>query len=344
MTWLTGWNKRKQITVTGSTAGAQSDYQMEFTVNQGSGADSAGIVYLGGNILSTFNDLRFTKSDGTTTLYYWIESITGTSPNEIATVWIKLAPFPDTIPISPGTYNFYIYYNNPSATTSVSNGTNTFILFDDFLGSSINPSIWSLYAPGYSSGPGTITVSNSVVMITGSTNTWWALASRNVPTINIPFKIEYLAKCINGTNGSYEVGACDPSTGFGHDSMQFSTSGSVCYSTVNNTVETRDPSPTPEYTSWTRLGMDVRSGSVDFYVNGSLVHTNTTNIPDEAMGARFMAAQRVGTVYVDWVHISKYVFPEPTTYIGGEEVSTTTIYSVSIYPCETPCRTGICTW
>ena len=132
MTWLTGWNRRKPITVTGSTSGAQSDYQMKLIVNQASGTDSAGIVNLGGNVLTTFNDLRFTKSDGNTILNYWIESITGTTPNQTATVWIKLAPYPDTIPY-PGTYNFYIYYSNSSASIG-SNGINTFAFFDDFSG------------------------------------------------------------------------------------------------------------------------------------------------------------------------------------------------------------------
>ena len=60
---------------------------------------------------TSFADLRFTKSDGSTLLDYWIEFITGTSPNLIAKVWIELAPSPDTIPASPGTYTFYIYYS-----------------------------------------------------------------------------------------------------------------------------------------------------------------------------------------------------------------------------------------
>lgn len=146
MTWLTGWNRRKLITVNGSTAGAQSDYQMKLTVNQSSGTDSTGVVYLGGNVLSTFNDLRFTKSDGSTPLNYWIESIVGTTPNQTSIVWIKLAPSPNTIPVSPGTYSFYIYYNNSSATTSVSSGTNTFNFFSTSLWGYTGPTFGTNYA------------------------------------------------------------------------------------------------------------------------------------------------------------------------------------------------------
>ena len=40
MSWLTGWNRRKLITVHGSTSGALSDYQMKLTVHQAGGADS----------------------------------------------------------------------------------------------------------------------------------------------------------------------------------------------------------------------------------------------------------------------------------------------------------------
>jgi hypothetical protein len=142
MTWLIGWNRRKQLTVNGSSAGSQSDYQMKLTVNQSNGTDSAGVVYLGGNVQTTFNDLRFAKSDGTTLLPYWIESITGTTPNQVATVWIKLAPSPDTISVSPGTYNFYIYYSNTGA-SSATNGIDTFVFFDDFESGTLDTNKWA---------------------------------------------------------------------------------------------------------------------------------------------------------------------------------------------------------
>ncbi len=73
---LSGWDYRKQKTITGTTAGAQTNYQMKLTVYNSTGTDTPGNVYLGGNARSDFGDIRFTKSDGATLLDYWIESYT----------------------------------------------------------------------------------------------------------------------------------------------------------------------------------------------------------------------------------------------------------------------------
>lgn len=75
--------------------------------------------------LSTFNDLRFTTSDGSTLLDYWIESITGTTPNQIATVWVEC----DSIGTEATT--FYLYYGKAGA-SSLSSISDTFIFGDDF--------------------------------------------------------------------------------------------------------------------------------------------------------------------------------------------------------------------
>jgi hypothetical protein len=82
-------------------------------------------VACGGLCATDFDDIRFTKSDGTTLLDYWIESISGTTPNQIATIWIEFDS------IGTGDTTFYMYYGNSGA-AAVSNGANTFIVFDDF--------------------------------------------------------------------------------------------------------------------------------------------------------------------------------------------------------------------
>lgn len=121
--WLTGWSRRKKFTLTGSTDGALTDYQVKLTVYKGSGSDSGSSVYLGGNCEDDFADLRFTSSDGETLLSYWIESYTsGTS----AVVWVKLP----SLPASPDTTDFYIYYDNSGASSAAS-GADTFIIFND---------------------------------------------------------------------------------------------------------------------------------------------------------------------------------------------------------------------
>ncbi len=138
---LPGWDYRKQKNITGTTAGAQTNYQMKLTVYKGSGTDTPGVVYLGGNVRDDFGDLRFTKSDGVTLLDYWIESYTlGVS----AIVWVEI----DYIPASPNNVNIYLYYGNPSA-TSAGSGAATFVLFEDFESGTINPAKWVQHNSNY---------------------------------------------------------------------------------------------------------------------------------------------------------------------------------------------------
>lgn len=135
MGWLSGWNYRKSITLS-RASGAVTNYQMKLLVGESSGATGED-VDCGGFCLSSFNDLRFTTSDGTTLLDYWIESITGTTPNQLATIWIEF----DSIGTSATT--FYMYYGNANA-SAYSNGSNTFIAFDDFEDDTVGqiPSDW----------------------------------------------------------------------------------------------------------------------------------------------------------------------------------------------------------
>lgn len=123
MAWLTGWRYRKSITVS-RASGAVTNYQLKLLLGESSGATGES-VDCEGHCLSSFNDLRFTASDGATLLDYWIESITGTTPNQLATIWVEF----DNIGTDATT--FYMYYGHADA-AAASNGANTFIVFDDF--------------------------------------------------------------------------------------------------------------------------------------------------------------------------------------------------------------------
>jgi hypothetical protein len=123
MAWLTGWTYRKSITLS-RASGAVTNYQMKLLVGESSGATGED-VDCNSHALATFADLRFTTSDGSTLLDYWIESITGTTPNGLATVWIEFDS------IGTGDTTFYMYYGKADA-VDASSGENTFIVFDDF--------------------------------------------------------------------------------------------------------------------------------------------------------------------------------------------------------------------
>lgn len=128
MSWLSGWQYRKSHNINGSSVGAVENYQVRITVHYGSGTDNGEHVYLNGKCRTDFGDIRFTKSDGITELYYWMEKKVD---GDYAVFWVKIP----SIPASPNSVTIYIYYGKDDAVTT-SNGLATWIYFDDFEGDS----------------------------------------------------------------------------------------------------------------------------------------------------------------------------------------------------------------
>ncbi|TXT55664.1 MAG: hypothetical protein BAJATHORv1_30044 [Candidatus Thorarchaeota archaeon] len=119
--WLYDWQCRKSVTIKGSM-GAGNNYQVRFTIHFGSGSDICWDIYLDSQCNSDFSDIRFTDDDGVTLLNYWMEEMT---IGNNAIVWVEIA---DNLDVDQ---TIYLYYGNTAA-ESISNGTATFIAFDDF--------------------------------------------------------------------------------------------------------------------------------------------------------------------------------------------------------------------
>lgn len=130
MAWYNAsWTKRKPITLTGGSSGAQTDYQVKITVTYDT------------DMQVDFDDLRFTESDGTTLLNSWLESkVDSTS----AIVWVETNTPANTVEAT-----IYMYYGNSGVSSAWDIG-DTFIFGDDFMGwdkSSDNP-VLSEYTGG----------------------------------------------------------------------------------------------------------------------------------------------------------------------------------------------------
>lgn len=121
---------RKSHNITGAY-GAGTNYQVKIIAYKATGTDSAGVVYLGTGVQNDFDDVRFTDNDETTSLDFYIAS---TTSGVSAEFWVEVA---DTLTSNA---TIYVYYENASA-TSASNGSNTFLFFDDFSG---DLSKWSI--------------------------------------------------------------------------------------------------------------------------------------------------------------------------------------------------------
>lgn len=170
--WLTNYTKRKPIVI--SSSAAQTDYQVLVTVAYDS------------DMQADFDDLRFTTSDKTTLIDYWIESKTDSS---IARVWVEVPT------IANGNTTIYMYYGN-SSTTSLSNGLNTFPLFDDFSGTMAK----------WTGGNGTVTVSGGKMNMSGGSYNDANAYFRSNQTFIVDVNNSYAAEFMNWTATSVSAG------------------------------------------------------------------------------------------------------------------------------------------
>ncbi|AGB01873.1 DUF2341 domain-containing protein [Methanoregula formicica] len=129
-----------------------SDYQVKFVLYNVTGTDSSENIHLPGIAQPDFDDVRFALSDGTP-LNYWMETPAGI---DNATFWIKVPSIPagyaNTIPVD-------IYYGSATI-SSGADGAATFALFDDFNGSSLDTTKWTVV---YNAGG--ISISNSQLIL-----------------------------------------------------------------------------------------------------------------------------------------------------------------------------------
>ncbi len=310
MSWLTGWKYRKGVMIS-RASDAVTDYQMKVLVGESTGASGYN-VNCSGNIKSDFSDLRFTSGDGITVLNYWIETISGTTPNQLATVWIKF----DSI----GTTDtqFYMYCGNPSATL-FSNGANTFIVFEDFEWGSVNDDL------SISGGSVTWTKEQGIAKIN---NTKFYSGTRSAifteaatpPIYNCPItasnnvSIQFrLYKEAAVTNG--------PNIGQGNGSKVFNIASSPTQ-TLNywdGTTKATGAFLTPD--AWQLVEMNNfnwSGGTFDIWLNGIKVKSGATMASGQTMWGNVFRLSNQGTnvdndIWFDNVIVRNYNATEPVS-------------------------------
>jgi hypothetical protein len=284
------WLYRKAFTLTGSASGAQTNYQIKLTTGYAVGADSGFALFLDSKSQVDFDDLRFTNSTGTVLLDAWLESKTDSST---ATIWVEL----DSIPASPSTAIFYIYYGNPTAASNWS-GVNTFPFFDGFDGAAINTTLWTV--TGVCTEAGGIAIIPSGGILVGKTNFG----------VNYRFRglIAYADNAHSALFGFYNNTAPTNFTVFGANLPTGSVLNSYNYASSVATSANLGNVGHNAYNLW---DIERNSATSDIYIlNGNVVSTLATNVPTVSIAAGFYA---VGiAIGIDWVFIAKYVNPEPT--------------------------------
>ena len=303
MSWLsTDYAYRKSITLSRAT-GEVTDYQMKLLVGESSGASGEN-VDCGGHCLSSFNDLRFTASDGTTLLDYWIESISGETPNKLATVWIKFNT------IGTGATTFYMYYGNAAA-AAVSNGANTFIVFDDFDGAALDAEKWT-------AGGGTIDVANSVASVirASGVDEYFTSVGEFTPPLAARFKVKP-----KHLNTSYGEGAQFRDAGSKRLAAYYSNPGTASFYRAYDAAGTDSNILGDAADTWFIQDFyAIASDNAKFYIDNANEVLITTNVPTAAMYFRFWTGTaNDAQIDVDWFLVRKMAAVEPAWGSWGAE-------------------------
>lgn len=307
MNWLTGWKYRKSITLS-RASGAVTNYQMKILVGESSGA-SGEDVDCGGKCLSSFNDLRFTKADGVTLLDYWIESISGTTPNQLATVWVEF----DSIGTAATT--FFMYYGNDGASAG-SNGDDTFLFFDDFSGASLDTDKWTVFS-------GEVSVADGALVLTGTTGTRAVIESKAGLTQGAAVEVRAKSEANDAFHANHfcTLRQTGDWNNRGADLYGYSTdSNKYCFTTKSAGSSTDFSGNLTDCSTFAKYKVTWLSGSAKAYQNDSLLHENTTNVSAGTQYVTFQEASEAGyNAYIDHVFARKFVATEPAWGSWGSE-------------------------
>ena len=166
--WLSGWQYRKEITITEQSGSTLTDYPVLLTI------DTASLISEG-KMRSDCGDIRFTDENDTLLTYY-LESACNTANTKI---WVKVP----SIPASSST-TIYMYYGNSEA-ESASDIHGKWNIYDDFDGTSLNTSIWDSYTDG-----GSISVSNGQLILTTNNNGEARIATKEVINYTYVYEVK----------------------------------------------------------------------------------------------------------------------------------------------------------
>lgn len=302
------WYRRKKHTVN-QEVGAGTNYQILIKVYKGAGTDgtevvgcvTAGKVYCGGNCQDDFGDIRFTDSTGNELLDYWMEEL---SSGNYALFWVEVSGDLDV-----GNVDIYVYYDTVGATVTTSDGTETFLLFDDFDDGSIGD-IWGTV--------GTPTEAGTEVTINASTEEIYSIATFQYKAMKAKVKV-----AAEAADNSYQIfGFANAAAGTWANTIYFVTYDGDFKVTSGDAVGFEQTSfyNSAYFDSYHLYNVFWKSGQAKCCADGVVVATHTTRVPSIAIPVRIYDYLTVADLKVDWVFVRNYVDPEPThdTW-GGEE-------------------------
>ena len=296
--WLPGWSYRKEITITGQS-GAGTLYQVDLDIGDSAGGD----FHLEGNCTNFPQDIQVADNDGTTLLDYWIEDIT-TDPIKM---WVEVADDLGT------NQTIYVYYGKSGATTD-SDIEATFLLGDDFPGTSIDTGKWTV--------TGTVTVGSSEATLNEDD------IIKSIATFGFETAVTAKSKAdeqdssfvgyFTDSNNRTQVQNSDYISNDDFDNITLTTAKASSY-----------PSPYPQ-NQWSdfrntyyQYTIKRISTSLIKYSQGSNsnTYTDSAHIPTGDMSVELYVwdSSQASTLIADWIFVRKCIDTEPAFSSAGSE-------------------------
>ncbi len=280
------WTRRKAITITNNTASTLTNFEVSIPVTYDS------------DMQADFDDIRFTSSNGTTFINYWLETKTDSTS---ATFWVQV---PSIAGSSAAT--IYMYYGNALA-ASASSATSTFLFADDFSGT-LDTSKWTtIGAPSNSSG---------ILNLSSSNYGIWATSYTLPGSVVIE---SYISKSVSSGGAMGAVTAAGrfqgelTTSGYGFDYLYY---GGTIYGEVG-AAETG-------FSTWSSSAyrrqkiIYVSGSSVKVYDNSANT-TFSSGVPSASGGFHPEIYNNSGTLSADWIFVRSYASTDPSVSTGSEE-------------------------
>ena len=315
VSWLnSSWQYRSTVSIANPGGTTLSAYQVHVVL--GAGFDFTKVQANGA-------DIRFTASDGVTLLPFWIESWSAGSSR--ASLWVKVPSIPST------GATVYMYYGDPSA-GSASNGTNTFIFFDDFAGSTIDATKWSFPA-----GQGGFSNAGGKLEYNGPTAGFGPSAEAMQNGANVVLSDGIVEYNLMGNGGFDEMGLMyrgqNPETANSYvfyPSTWNSQNTWLLYVRKSNTSEALAKGGSFNPMVWYAVKAAISGTSHSFWINGSPVFSAS----DTSFSTGTLGLMAWGNT-VSWVtdfRLRKYAATEPTTSVGVVTTNGVSVASLTLNP------------
>jgi len=302
MSWLTGWGFRKDHFIN-PASGADQNYQKRIVVHFGFGSDDDENVYLNGNCQADFGDVRFTSNTGVALLDYWIDKKVDSS---YAICWVEIAE-----DLSVYDKKIQVYYGKPGS-TSIANGGNTFIFFDDFeidlSNWVVNPALSAVLSTDFVYS-GTKSVKLPLTSPTGITLGHWQSPNGNI-AVHIHFYDEMLP-LRESTMCSIDAGESEQSwIGIKNDigQYEYQLQGTTYNSGVDRVI------------GWHEFITRCTNNLKQFIIDGNIMPvTGTGNWCPRTWIINSSPTFSDSPSYWDTVFVRKFVNPEPAHGVWGNE-------------------------